>query len=144
MTTPFARASSRNWSIRDSLGIPAWEELINMQMHREWRPLRQWQLQMQPSTRLLDELSEFAALAEGRILRARRESGKTRGCRAPTFLWDRKVARRRNRVLAVGADVAWRARANHRAARTRSIRWDKLLHMPAGVRSFVGRSKRCI
>jgi len=33
----------------------------------------------------------------------------------------RKVARRRNRVLAVAAPVASRVRANHRAARTRSI-----------------------
>src|SRR4029453_18530479 len=99
---------------------------------------------MQPPTRPSDELSESVALAEGRMLRARRESGKTRECRGQTFRWDRKVARLCNRVLAVGAHVASRVRANHRAARTRSIQSDKLSHTRAGVRSSDGRNRMCI
>src|SRR6478672_9508680 len=96
------------------------------------------------STRISNRSLESAALAEDRTLRARRESGKTRECRAQTFRWDRKVARRRNRVLAVAADVASRARANHRAARIRSIQSDKLWRTPAEGHSFGDHNKTCI
>src|SRR5436190_1519713 len=99
---------------------------------------------MQPSTRPSGGLSESAAVAEGRTPRARRESEKTREYRAQTFRWDRKVARRRNRVLAVAAPVASRARANHRAARTRSIQSDKPWRTPAGGHSFGDHNKTCI
>src|SRR4030095_5442682 len=98
-----------------------YRRVIENQARREWRRLQRRLSQRRPSTRPSDELSESAASAEARMLRAHRESGKTRGYRARSFPWDRKVARRRTRVLAVGARVASPARANHRVARTRSI-----------------------
>src|SRR5262249_41883656 len=86
----------------------------------------QWQWQTRPSTRPSDELSESAALAEARMLRARRESGKKRECRGQTFRSDRKVVRQSIRVLAVDAHVVSHVRVDHRVVRTRLIQSDKL------------------
>ena len=95
-------------------------------MRRASPPTLQSRWRTPPPTRPSDELSESAVLAEGRMPQARRESGKTRECRAPTFQSDRKAVHPYNRVLVIAPPVATRARANHRAGRRRLIQLDKL------------------
>src|SRR4029077_2876556 len=100
-----------------------------------------WRSRTPPSTPTLGKLLESAALVEARRLRVHRESKRTRECRAPKFLSDRKVVRPRNRFFVIAARVPKHVRVNHRVGRTRSIRLDKPLHRQEQVRSFVGRSK---
>src|SRR5215469_330203 len=131
MEAKFAIARTRS-PARETRALPRipGSSLIRTRMPRGLPRLRRLQWRMQLSTRLSNGSLVRAAWGEGRMLRVRREAGKTRECRGRRFPSDRKVARRRNRVLAVAAHVALLGPANHRAARTRSTQSDKLSHTP--------------
>src|SRR5206468_5887627 len=98
---------------------------------------------MPKSTLTSDKSLESAAWAEVHKLRVRRESKRTRECRARMFPVDRKVARRCNRFVAIAARAPLHVRVNHRAGQTRSILLDKLSRRQERVRSFGDRNKMC-
>src|SRR4030095_3075135 len=95
--------------------------------------------QLQRSTLTSNKSLEAAFWVEAHKPRVHPTTERMRECRAPTCPWDRKVARRCNRFGANLPRAFSHARANHRAARTRSIRLDKPLRMQAPVRFFVDR-----
>src|ERR1043165_4755527 len=99
--------------------------------------------QLQRSTLTSNKSLESAVWAEAHKPRAHPARERMRESRALRCRLDRKVARRYNRVGANLPRVFSRVRANHRAARTRSIRLDKPLRMQARVRFFVDHNKTC-
>src|SRR5947207_14826777 len=97
---------------------------------------------MPKSTRTSGKSLESAVSAEVHRLPVRRESKRTRECRARTSVSDHRVARHCNRLLVIAARVSLPVRGDHPICRTRWIRSDKPWHKPEQVRSFVDRNKK--
>src|SRR5439155_7285788 len=102
-----------------------------------------WRSRRPKSTRTSDKWLEPAAWAEVRRPLVRRESKRTRECRARMFPSDRKAARHCSHFVVAVAHAPLRARVNHRVGQTQWIRLDKLWRKPERVRSFVDRNKTC-
>src|SRR5256886_12789326 len=96
------------------------------------------------STLTSDKWLEPAAWAEVRRPLVRRESKRTRECRAQKFQSDRKAARHCSRFVVIVARAPLHVRVNHRVGQIRSILLDKPLHRPEQAHSFVDRNKMCI